>query len=268
MDNWREALPEEMQSNPTLSKFDSLEALANSYVEMEQYQGNSIRIPSESAGEADLASFHEKLRERVPSLVSKPDETDPDGMAQFFMSMGRPETGDGYETIEGLGEQDAFMREVALEANLTDKQYKAFVSKLTERAAAEQEGLQEASNQAREAYFATLGDKKDTVLEQLKLFANQTGMDDDLQAAIGPEGNPAVMKYLDTLRKKISTEGGELQRQTGEQGDPGVTLAEAEEEVTEIIARMNSRDSNLTPAVKKTLDKRLRYLMGLLSNAA
>lgn len=264
MDNWIESLPEDLRGHETLTKFDSPAALAKSFVELERFQGQSLRLPSDNAGDEDRAAFLTRLQEKVPELVMKPVPGDEQAENAFWQGLGRPDEVTGYEKIEGLSDdQQAYMREIAFQSSLTDKQYKAMVGALSERFTAEQSEIQAAAQAERDEYFDTLGAAKDATLEALKQFGVAVGMDESLMAAIGEEGNPKVMALLDTLRKKIGTEGGALEQQIDERGNMTMTPAEAEAEIGEILNRTEYHSD--TGAIGRELRRRHRELEGYVA---
>lgn len=68
--SWRDALPEDIRSSPSLSKFDTMEGFAKSYVNLERMLGS----------------------EKVPV----PKEGDAEGWERFYKAAGKPDTPDAY----------------------------------------------------------------------------------------------------------------------------------------------------------------------------
>jgi len=135
--NWRtEHLPEEMQENPAFKDVADVGSLAKQFVDLQSHIGNSIRIPSEEAGEADLKSFHEKLIERVPDLMYKPDTSNEEAMSQLYSQLGKPENAEAYKWLDGEvashidAESNAHLREIAHKANLNQSQFNALLEGL------------------------------------------------------------------------------------------------------------------------------------------
>ena len=100
-DNWQtQYLPEDLQSNDTLSKFKDVGALGTSYLELQKMVGSRVKVPGEDATEEDLSSFYNQI--------------------------GRPEAPDKYdlkmpEADYNQGKIDAFL-EQAHKSGLTNKQ--------------------------------------------------------------------------------------------------------------------------------------------------
>ena len=51
--NWRDSLPDDLKGNAALANFEDVGQMAKSFVDMKSYQGNSIHIPGEDAGDED-----------------------------------------------------------------------------------------------------------------------------------------------------------------------------------------------------------------------
>ena len=92
MSNWRDELPDDLKGNEALSNFESIDQLAKSFVETKKFQGESIRIPGEDAGEDAIKEFNTKLLDKVPNLMPKPNLDSEDQAIEFFRSIGMPET--------------------------------------------------------------------------------------------------------------------------------------------------------------------------------
>lgn len=106
---WRTDLPEDLREHKSLSKFDSVAALAKGYVNAESRMGNSARIPSEESSPEDWAAFYKK--------VGRPDK------AQEYQLAGR----------DKAPEEDAeFFANLSLENNLTKPQAQKMWEKIAD----------------------------------------------------------------------------------------------------------------------------------------
>lgn len=75
--NWLEALPADLKSLPSLTKFKEPAALAKSYVELEKNFGSALRPPAADADQKTLDAFYRQLgRPNTPEEydLSKPDD--------------------------------------------------------------------------------------------------------------------------------------------------------------------------------------------------
>ena len=138
--NWRDTLPDEIKGSEALANFEDVSALAKGFIDVKSYQGASIKIPGEDAGEADVKAFNDKLMEKVPTLMRKPDLETQDQSVDFYRSLGMPEKSDGYEIPEvkipdgveiQTGKAESF-REIAHKHGLTANQFKGVMKDVIE----------------------------------------------------------------------------------------------------------------------------------------
>lgn len=127
-------LPENYANNPSLKDFKSIDAFADSYLNLKSQLGSSVRIPGKDAGTEDMNKFYERIT-TVPGVMRSPDENNAEAMNQFYGALGRPSESTGYNTgIEGdqtkLLDAETINRfkGIAHKANLTDKQFKEVVA--------------------------------------------------------------------------------------------------------------------------------------------
>jgi len=119
-------LPDAFQETPALKDFKSVEALGEAFVNLKQYQGSSIRIPTSDAGEDQITKFRERLAD-VDGVMLKPDFTDDTQSAEFYKTMGTPDNVDGYafDDVDGFtanADKMKAFKELALSNNLTKAQ--------------------------------------------------------------------------------------------------------------------------------------------------
>ena len=94
--NWRDALPPELTSDPSLQHIGSVEAMAKSYINAQKMVGaDKVPVPGNWATDEDWALVYNKL--------------------------GRPEKPEGYE-LEETGEFSDWLRVAAHGAGLSDRQ--------------------------------------------------------------------------------------------------------------------------------------------------
>jgi hypothetical protein len=233
-ESWRAQLPEQMQTAPSLLKFESPAALAQSYLELEAYRGSSLRIPGPDASAGDQQEFVTKLMEKVPSLVRKPTDDDPESVDNFWKGMGRPDSADEYAAIDGMDEnQTEFMRKAALEANLTNAQYRKLAEKMAGKATVERDEANFANQAKMQELEKQWGLSKSEKLQAINLLAGQLEMPESLRENMGD--NPDVLAFMDKLVAKIGSEGAVMQQQVGENGSAVMTPIEAELKINEIM---------------------------------
>lgn len=131
--SWMDSLQsDELKSSEALKQFNDLDSLAKGYQDLKAYQGQSLRIPGEDAGDDQYNEFYNKVVEKVPNLMVKPDFNDETLSTAFYRSLGMPEAPDGYEPPEVEGVEIAedrinSLKEVAHKQGLTGKQFKGFM---------------------------------------------------------------------------------------------------------------------------------------------
>ncbi|MEQ8246108.1 MAG: hypothetical protein RID42_00360 [Alphaproteobacteria bacterium] len=118
--DWRESLGEDLREDATLARYDSLDALAHAYKDLERYQGRSVAVPRARDGEAAWSRLYDRL--------------------------GRPKEAAGYDApaipdgVDVDGEILARAAEAAHKHGLNNRQYRGFVEDVlgfqSERAAA------------------------------------------------------------------------------------------------------------------------------------
>ena len=129
------SLPENLRDLPFLSGADSPEVFKQRIQDASQWMGNSLRLPGPDAPDDDRNAFYAKVMEKVPGLMITPNLEDPDGMTQVFSKLGRPDNADKYSAPEGIaleGEVLGQLKSLAFKANLTQKQFDAYVANVSE----------------------------------------------------------------------------------------------------------------------------------------
>ena len=127
-------LPANYASNPSLKDFKSIDAFAESYLNLKSQMGRSVAIPGKDAGTDDMNKFYERITS-VNGVMRSPDKDNQEAMNQFYGTLGRPAESSGYDTgidgeSAGLLNADAInsFKETAHKANLTSDQFKAIVA--------------------------------------------------------------------------------------------------------------------------------------------
>lgn len=238
-----DSLPEDLRSHASLSGFKDLAGLAKSYVDTKAMVGNSIRIPTDEAGDEQLGEFYGKLAD-VKGVMRKPDESNTEAMSSYYNSMGRPEEAANYDfqIPEGTQYDEGGMSEfkdLAHEMGLTNAQ----ASKLIQYEMKRSESLSENYNTSKVDHEATLrktwGNEYDNKLATAKRAAEVYGEkypDAISELVNGPSGNnPALLIMLSEIGKQF--------KETGAVGNIesrhfGVSAEEAVQKISDI--KMNA----------------------------
>lgn len=237
-DSWQTQLPESVQGWDEAKNAETPEAFWDQVTNMRSHLGQSIRIPSKEAGTEDWAAFNTKLQEAVPTLINKPDLSDEENAAQFYGSLGRPENPADYTIpeIEGadMSPAEAF-RDIAHKQGLTQRQFEAIVSGVTEgnlatHAQQMEQMLQDKQSLQKEWGFAY--DKNNKIVEN---FLIQSGAPEGVRNVFNSDAMDSKAKkwFLD-LASKIGGEGHSL---AGDRGnlDSHITPDEATKRISEIM---------------------------------
>lgn len=122
-------------THKSLEAFKTPQDLAKSYIETKSMVGNSIRVPGKDAGEDDTKAFYDKIVEKAPNLMLKPDLDNKEQSDEFYNMAGRPTESGKYEAVapEGFevnGDRDKLLKDIAFEAGLSGKQFKGVMEKV------------------------------------------------------------------------------------------------------------------------------------------
>jgi len=188
-ENWRSALPEELQSNPNLEKYSSVESLAKAYINASSMLGR------------------DKLN------MPKSDEE----WGDFYNKIGRPESPDGYEfespqMPEEMPIDETMMsnfKEMAHQAGLTTKQanelQKWYFGQMGEQfesmvQSSEQE-MTEAQNALRKEWGSAYDNKLNQAMRAVREFGGQDLVDSLEEAGVG--NNTALIKAFAEAGSRI-----------------------------------------------------------------
>jgi hypothetical protein len=133
--SWRDTLPDNLKNSPSLAKFDAVEKLSKSYVELETMLGKNIIQPGKDA---------------------KPEDWD-----KFYSKLGRPKVAEEYvfDPIAGLEENPASMsklRQAFYAAGLAPSQAKTIFGAIAEDKISSDSTAREVTAQAIAAGEASL----------------------------------------------------------------------------------------------------------------
>ena len=261
--DWREALSQEYRDNPTLADVKDLDSLAKMTLDLKSYQGNSLRIPSEDASDADREAFRQKLIDKNIGLMEIPDSENPESLEAVYRALGKPESADAYELpeVEGLSIDDnrsAFLKETALKVGVNKTQFKTMMQEVlaadaaqAQAQTAEHEGKLRALNEE----WGMAYDKKVGLATSV---AEKFGFPEEFVTAIG-EGkmNTDVLRALDAIAAATGTEAAQVASQEG--GADYITPAEARERAAEIRNKLMDMNQN-DPQYKDLVQKRVKYM--------
>jgi len=132
---WASKLPESIRGSKLVLDSKTEENFWKRIQDQQQYLGNSIQIPSPEASKEQWEEFSQKIKTRVPNLLSVPTEDSEDAYLEMFNKLGRPDAHDKYDvkSIENFiipeGEL-AMLKKTAHESGLTQRQFIKLANKL------------------------------------------------------------------------------------------------------------------------------------------
>jgi hypothetical protein len=132
---WMDNLTDEdLKGDEGLKKFDSIDALAKGYKNIEAYSGNSIRINGPEASAEDKSATYQKVMKHMPELMLRPNPDDPEQMAEYYSMLGVPKSTEDYDagetslTPEMIGE----LKQLAADTHMTRPDFKIYAKRMDE----------------------------------------------------------------------------------------------------------------------------------------
>jgi len=217
-ENATTAVPESFKGTASLADFKDVESLGEAYVSLKQYQGSSIRIPGEEAGDDQRSEFYGKLAE-VDGVMLRPDFADAEQSTEFYRSLGAPEKADGYEYVPSEELKDfkvddgrvAMFKELALKQGLSKSQFSNIMSSIVSADAAGAAKAAEDRTAEIQGLKTDWGDAYDQNMKTALSVAKATGAPEAMIEAI-QAGNTGkeLNKWLYALATKFEGEGKNL----------------------------------------------------------
>lgn len=265
VEGWRSTLPEELQGNETLKRYDSVEAAMRGFIETKSMQGNSIHLLGEDASDDQRATQAKEIMEKFPGYMEKPDFENAEQNTSFWQSLGKPENADGYGELEGLSENLAGFNPILHKANLTNEQYKSVMSSVIEAEKQQGQANIEAFNEANKGLRGDWGNKYEENYRQsehmAQVMSDKTGFTGDVEAIKSGTAHPNTLKMYQAFFEIVGGEGATVIKDAPSQ------LHDTPNEAKEKIRLINNNPDHpywTTPAGsadRPSLDKMFNQLM-------
>lgn len=193
-EDWRSAIPEDLQNDPSLADIKDIAGLAKSYVHAQHMIGSDKVV--------------------VPSKDAPQEEKD-----AFFNKLGRPDTHEGYElpteNMPDIKLDDGLMNQFFQEAHRIGLNKQQAAALVRWQAQAAQEGseagvieMESHLAQAQEAMRKEFGNAYEQNLDMAQQAAKQFGGEEliELLNSTGLGNEPAVIKAFANIGKAISND--------------------------------------------------------------
>lgn len=243
--NWRDTLPDELKGDPSLANFEDVGQLAKSFVDTKSYQGNSISIPGEDAGDEARQQFTDKLLEKAPNVMMRPDFDKPEQSVEFYRTLGMPEKSDGYGTPEikdmpeGANpnpERLDFFRGIAHDAGLSKAQFNKIMTAVIEQDISSVTDGTNARKEDMDGLAKEWGMATEERMGQAKSILEKTKAPESLVNAFNDKSlSSDLVKWIHGLATSIGSEGNNLGN-NDLSNNSKITPQEAQEKINEIYA--------------------------------
>ncbi len=260
--NWRDALPEEIQADPSLANFQDVGQLAKSFIDTKSFQGNSIHIPGEDAGDEQQQEFVSKLLEKAPGVMLRPDMDNAEQSVEFFRTLGMPEKSDGYEVPEidlpdgAIADQsrvDSF-RNIAHEAGLTKSQFNKVMSKVMEQDVTMAQQAMDSQKESMETLKAEWGMATEERIKAAISIAERTKAPDKLVEGLKAGQIPAdIVKWVYEMSVSMGDGEGSNSNNNQQSESGSMSPGEAQEKINEIYANKEHPFHSGNPAAIKRM---------------
>jgi hypothetical protein len=234
--SWTSSLDEGLRNEASINKFNDVNSLAKSYVHLEKRLGNSIYVGDENL---DV----NKIIEKVPNLMVKPDVTSDEGKTSLYNMLGRPEKFEDYKVELG---EDANLdtsridshKELAHKLGLNNQQFNEIVKLQYQQEVAEEtiinKYMEEQTVRLQKEWGNDFDSKVQGAHSALKMYADKYG--ESLEMLEG-QVTPSIMAALSDLYASMKN------KPAGIQASPGNYVNESAQEIeNKINQKMLDRD--------------------------
>jgi copper chaperone CopZ len=240
-EDWRSGLPEDLRASPAIKDIPDVVTLTKSFLDTQSMVGNSIRIPTENASEEDRKVFLDKIIEKVPDLILRPDVTKGEEKESLYAMLGRPNEPTGYKIpeVEGVESVDVEMAkafgEIAHAHGLNQDQYSGILSAIVKNTAQAAEISANEIKQSREQLRQDWGLAYDKNMALVESVVASTKAPQELVDAVkSGELGPDTSKWLLSVAQSLGSEPNSIGSEA-DQDSSVITPAEAKAQISEIM---------------------------------
>ena len=262
--DWRTVLGDEYKNDPVFKDLPDIKTLAKNHKDLQSHLGNSIRIPSQEADDAQWGEFRNKLHTKVPGLIALPKDGDEEGMKSYRKALGIPDDPKEYslDDITGKEIQDErldFLKGLAHKHNLTPTQFKSVLSEVVksdlEAVDAQMTQVKESRGEIYKEWGEAFKDRVTQINEFLERSGAPAGL---LESAKSEMVGGETLKWLHSMVAALGGEANNLNlhhQQTPNNGrlDPAEAMQRADE-IYEQLMKLNQGDPQYDVLVKKRFE--------------
>lgn len=200
---WKDELPEDLRGTALVQEAKDIASVVKQAVDFQRMLGNSLRLPSENASEADVQAFREKVQKH--GLVPRDKFTEfvrPADPSAYSLPSPPPDA----EKIGLTQTQVDLWKAQAHELGLSPEQFAQFADKQIEQAREAHQARMSKFEAANEALKAEWGEALNE-RKQLALQAAQKFGGEELVNALGENPDPSVIKALAEIGKQFAERG-------------------------------------------------------------
>ena len=211
-------MPDDMREAPSLKDVPDVATLAKRFLDTKSMVGNSLRMPTDDAGQEAIEAFNQKiLSNPALGLMKKPDTENTEALAEVYNALGRPEEPGGYEAPEGSDpETFGAMANVAHELGLTKSQYenlsKAHAEMVNGQMKAVDEERQVGVHQLKGEWGPAFDEKVGRVGQMIKALGGHPGLESALSNG---DLDASTLRLFDTIATQLGSEKSEVGKQLG-----------------------------------------------------
>lgn len=241
--DFKTLIPEAYREMGIVKESPDIDTMFKRINDLNDYRGNSIRIPSSDAGAEQWAEFSQRLADKVPGLLKIPEpgaEGYDDVMNSVFKQLGRPVDAKGYvlptvpEGVEFKAEGFKTFGETAHSLGLTQKQFDALASRELNQLMDAKKTLDDRRVESDTGLKKEWGDAYETKAGTIKNLLQRIlpSVADTHPADFGLD----TCKEFLALADKLNAEGGDLLKVNdgGRSSTQPLTPGEAMEKISDV----------------------------------
>lgn len=254
--DWRSLLPTELAESPYIKEAASAQDAAAQIANAAQYQGTSIRIPSGDASAEQWAEFNGKLKDKVPGLLSMPEDVGSlESQQEILRRLGAGADVNAYPDVEGLDESTlAGLKARAHSRQWTRAQYEAEVADYTrvaeENTAAQQQQRDEHMAAIKGEWGEAFGDR----VASIKRVSEQLGFPAEVgEALVSGDLAPEYAKAFHAVVAAIGNGEGSNGHAQGQHQSSAMTPSEAHHKLGDLMGQMDAAKPHEMRAIQRRM---------------